>query len=190
MGAWPQDEAQAAALIVYGGTLAAVGGANSITTKSTHEAFGIPTPKANAEGLRMTRMAIYLARNLRLDSMPEFQAECDLIRREVVPVIDKILEMGDGDAARGHHPRRRGRRARHSLVAQPACQEPRHAGARCRRLSAHPRSGRDAVPARRARSPRAGLAAARGARGRRRSAHDLAVSSVYEISEQLERLMP
>jgi methylaspartate mutase epsilon subunit len=101
MGAWPHDEAQAAALIAYGGTLAAVGGAASITTKSTHEAFGIPTPKANAEGLRITRMAIYLARNLRLDTMPEYQRECELIRREVVPVMDKILEMGEGDVAFG-----------------------------------------------------------------------------------------
>lgn len=101
MGAWPHDEAQAAALLAYGGTLAAVGGAVSITTKSTHEAFGIPTPAANAEGLRITRMAIYLARNLRLESMPEFKAECELIRREVTPVIDKVLEMGDGDVALG-----------------------------------------------------------------------------------------
>ena len=101
MGAWPHDEAQAAALLVYGGTLAAVGGAASLTTKSTHEAFGIPTPQANAEGLRMARMAIYLARGIRLDSMPEYQRECDLIRREVVPVMDKILEMGEGDVAQG-----------------------------------------------------------------------------------------
>ncbi|HEV2219515.1 MAG TPA: methylaspartate mutase subunit E, partial [Casimicrobiaceae bacterium] len=86
MGAWPQDEAQAAALVAYGGTLAAVAGANSVTTKSTHEAFGIPTPKANADGLRTTRMAIYLARGVRLDSMPDFHAEVDLIKREVRPV--------------------------------------------------------------------------------------------------------
>ena len=39
MGAWPHDEAQCAALVSYGGTLAAVGGAVSVTTKSTHEAF-------------------------------------------------------------------------------------------------------------------------------------------------------
>ena len=101
MGAWPYDETQAAALMAYGGTLAAVSGANSITTKSTHEAFGLPTPKANAEGLRITRMALYLARTLRLDSMPEFQRECDMIRREVEPVMDKILEMGEGDVAVG-----------------------------------------------------------------------------------------
>ncbi|MHB8494654.1 MAG: methylaspartate mutase subunit E [Casimicrobiaceae bacterium] len=101
MGAWPQDDAQAAALVAYGGTLAAVAGANSVTTKSTHEAFGIPTPKANADGLRTTRMAIYLARGVRLDSMPDFHAEVDLIKREVRPVVDKVLEMGDGDVALG-----------------------------------------------------------------------------------------
>ena len=68
MGAWPHDDAQSAALVVYGGTLAAIGGAVSVTTKTTHEAFGLPTPEINAEGLRMTRMAIYLARHIRLTS--------------------------------------------------------------------------------------------------------------------------
>lgn len=101
MGAWPQDEAQSAALVSYGGTLAAIAGADSVTTKSTHEAFGIPTPKANAEGLRITRTAVYLARQIRLDSMQEFRDEVDLIKREVRPVVDKVLEMGDGDAAVG-----------------------------------------------------------------------------------------
>jgi methylaspartate mutase epsilon subunit len=101
MGAWPHDDAQSAALIGYGGTLAAIAGAVSVTTKSVHEAFGIPTPQANAEGLRMTRTAVYLARNIRLDGLPEFEREKDLIRSEVRPIIDKVLEMGDGDAAVG-----------------------------------------------------------------------------------------
>jgi len=101
MGAWPQDDAQCAALVAYGGTLAAIAGATSVTTKSTHEAFGIPTPQANAEGLRMTRMAIYLARNIRLDGMREFEDEKNLIRREVRAIVDKVLEMGDGDVAVG-----------------------------------------------------------------------------------------
>ncbi|MPZ44309.1 MAG: methylaspartate mutase subunit E [Betaproteobacteria bacterium] len=101
MGAWPHDEAQCAALVVYGGTLAAIAGANSVTTKSVHEAFGIPTPEANAEGLRMTRMAIYLARDIRLDGLKEFQDEKELIKREVRAIIDKTLEMGEGDVALG-----------------------------------------------------------------------------------------
>ena len=101
MGAWPQDEAQAASLVSYGGTLAAISGASSVTTKTLHEAFGIPTPKINADGLRMTRMAIYLARNIKLDSMPEFQIEVNLIKSEVRPIVNKVLEMGDGDVALG-----------------------------------------------------------------------------------------
>jgi methylaspartate mutase epsilon subunit len=101
MGAWPHDEAQCAALVAYGGTLAAVAHANSVTTKSTHEAFGIPTPQANAEGLRITRMAIYLARHIRLEGLREFQDEKSLIEREVRAIVDRTLEMGDGDVALG-----------------------------------------------------------------------------------------
>jgi methylaspartate mutase epsilon subunit len=101
MGAWPQDEAQAASLVSYGGTLAAISGATSVTTKTLHEAFGIPTPKINADGLRTTRMAIYLARNIKLDSMPEFQNEVNMIKSEVRSIVNKVLEMGDGDVALG-----------------------------------------------------------------------------------------
>ncbi len=101
MGAWPQDDAQAATLVSYGGTLAAIGGAASVTTKSVHEAYGIPTPESNAEGLRMTRTAVYLARHIRLDGLPEYEREKDLIKREVRAVVDKVLEMGDGDPAIG-----------------------------------------------------------------------------------------
>lgn len=99
MGAWPQDEATCAALVSYGGTLAAIGGAVSVTTKSTHEAIGIPTPQANAEGLRMTRLAIYMARHIRLDGTPGYAFEKDLIAREVRAIVDRVLELGDGDVA-------------------------------------------------------------------------------------------
>ena len=101
MGAWPYDAAECEALVAYGGTLAAIGGAVSVTTKSSHEAFGIPTPEANAAGLRNTRMAVYMARQIRLDELPEFKRECELIGKEVRPIMDKILEMGDGDVAIG-----------------------------------------------------------------------------------------
>jgi len=189
MGAWPHDENQAAALIAYGGTLAAVGGAVSITTKSTHEAFGIPTPKANAEGLRITRMAIYLARNLKLDSMPEFINECDLIRREVVPVVDKILEMGDGDAAIGTI-----RAAEAGVLDIPwspnrwvksKIMPARDADGYLRILDA------GAMPI-----PRDVMEVHEAQLRRRAEAEgvdygeDLAVNSVFELSEPLERLMP
>jgi methylaspartate mutase epsilon subunit len=49
----------------------------------------------------MTRMAIYLARHIRLDPLPEFQREKELILRESRAILDRTLEMGDGDVAVG-----------------------------------------------------------------------------------------
>ena len=189
MGAWPQDAAQSTALIVYGGTLAAVGGAVSVTTKSTHEAFGIPTPEANAEGLRMTRMAIYLARNIHLDAMPEFQREKDLIAKEVRAVVDKVLDMGDGDAALGTV-----RACEAGVLDIPwspnRCLKSRVLPARdadgyLRILDAadmpFPKDALDFHEDRlRERAGREGVP----------YDHELAVTSVYEISETLDKLLP
>lgn len=189
MGAWPYDDAQSAALVAYGGTLAAIGGAVSVTTKSTHEAYGIPTPEANAEGLRTTRMAIYLARRIRLDDMPEFRAEVELIGREVRPVVDKVLEMGDGDVAVGTV------RACEAGVMDIPWSPSRFV--RSRVLPARDDDGYlrildpGAMPIPREvmeyheerlrrRAEREGVA----------YGDDLAVTSVYEISERLDRLMP
>jgi methylaspartate mutase epsilon subunit len=189
MGAWPYDDAQAAALIAYGGTLAAVGGAISVTTKSIHEAYGIPTPEANAEALRTTRMAIYLARRIRIDDMPEFQREKELIGREVRPIVDKVLEMGDGDAAVGTI------RACEAGVLDIPWSPNRQISSRI--LPARDAGGylrilepgampfpKDVLEIHeeklRERADREGVEYGR----------DLAVSSVYEISEGLERLMP
>jgi methylaspartate mutase epsilon subunit len=101
LGAWPGDESQATAMIVNGGILAAVSGAVSTTAKSVHEAFGVPTIQANIDGLKMTRMAIYLARGISVDDLPEFAAEKDLIKREVRSIVDAVIEIGEGDVAVG-----------------------------------------------------------------------------------------
>ena len=190
MGAWPQDEAQAATLISYGGTLAAVGGAVSCTTKSTHEAIGIPTPEANAEGLRMTRMAIYLARNIRLNGLEEYEREADLIRREVRPVVDKGTGDGRRRRRRRHGTRIRGGCARCPVVAEPAGCEPGASGARRRRIPAHVRSGQHArFPGDVLRFHEERLRK-RAERERRPYDHELAVTSVYEMSQPIGDLLP
>lgn len=189
MGAWPQDDAQAAAIISYGGTLAAIAGANSVTTKSTHEAYGIPTPQANAEGLRTTRTAIYLARNIRLDSMPEFQTEKDLIKREARAILDKTLEMGDGDAAIGTV------RAFEAGVLDVPWSPNRHVKSRVMPardidgylrivdpgLMPFPKDVMEIHEERlRQRAEKEGV----------EYGHDLAVSSVYEMAEPIAKLLP
>jgi methylaspartate mutase epsilon subunit len=189
MGAWPHDEAQCAALVSYGGTLAAIGGAASVTTKSTHEAIGIPTPEANAAGLRTTRMAIYLARELRVDALPGYAFEKDLIAREVRAVIDRVIEMGAGDAAVGTV------RALEAGVLDIPWSPNRHVKSRvmpardaqgCLRIldaGAMPLP-REVIDIHRERL------AERARRDGVALDHELAVQSVYEISEPLARLLP
>jgi len=189
MGAWPQDDMQATTLLSYGGTLAAIGGAASVTTKSTHEAHGIPTPQANVEGLRITRMAIYLARGIRLDGLPAYEREKVLIAREVRAIVDKVLEMGDGDAAVGTV------RAFASGVLDVPWSPNRHVKSRV--MPARDADGYLRIldpaglplPADVMEVHEAGLRA-RAAKERVPFGRDLAVRSVYELAEPLERLMP
>jgi methylaspartate mutase epsilon subunit len=51
MGGFPSDESEAMALIGYASTVAALGKATKMITKTTHESFGVPTKEANAKGL-------------------------------------------------------------------------------------------------------------------------------------------
>jgi methylaspartate mutase epsilon subunit len=188
MGAWPHDEMQAATLVSYGGTLAAIGGAVSVTTKSTHEAHGIPTPEANAEGLRITRMAIYLARGIRLDGLPEYEAEKALIAREVHAIVDRVLEMGDGDAAVGTV------RAFAAGVLDVPWSPNRHVKSRvmpARDANGYLRilePGDLPLPRDILELHEAGLRE-RAARERIPFGRDLAIRSVYELAEPLDRLL-
>ncbi|HXZ34864.1 MAG TPA: methylaspartate mutase subunit E [Thermodesulfobacteriota bacterium] len=99
MQAFPPDEPRAFAVIVLGGIIAALAGATQVITKSTHEAEGIPTQEANAEGVKATRMAIQLLRACRLPESPEVSQEKEMIIKEARSILDKALEMGDGDPA-------------------------------------------------------------------------------------------
>jgi methylaspartate mutase epsilon subunit len=97
MQAFPTDEPRAYAIIILGGIIAALSGATQIITKSIHEAEGIPTKEANADGVKATRMAIRLIRQNRLPATPAILQEKKIILLEARAILDKALEMGDGD---------------------------------------------------------------------------------------------
>jgi len=97
MQAFPIDEPRAFAVIVLGGVIAALSGATQVITKSSHEAEGIPTKEANAEGVKATRMAIQLVRSNRFPKNAELVQEKGMIIQEARAILGKALEMGDGD---------------------------------------------------------------------------------------------
>jgi len=101
MQAFPPDEAEAFSVIVTGAIIAVLGGATQVITKTSHEAIGIPSKEANAAGARATRKAIDMMRKRRLPVDDEVKAEMEMIRKEAMVIVDKTLELGDGDVAVG-----------------------------------------------------------------------------------------
>ncbi|MEG0894486.1 MAG: methylaspartate mutase subunit E [Oscillospiraceae bacterium] len=100
MGGFPQDEAKAFAVISWGSAVAALSKATKVIVKTPHEAMGVPTMEANAQGLRCTKQIISM---LREQSLAEqlIKPEKDIIAAETRCILDKTYELGNGDWALG-----------------------------------------------------------------------------------------
>ena len=100
MGGFPADEAKAFGVISSGSLTAALSKATKVIVKTPHEAVGIPTMEANAEGLRCTKQVV----NMMADQSFASQAledEKEIIRQETRCIVDKCFELGNGDIAVG-----------------------------------------------------------------------------------------
>lgn len=101
MGGFPQDEAKAFGVIAWGTVAAAMGDATKIIVKTPHEAMGIPTKEANAQGLRITRQMLYMLRDQKLDGMEKLDREKEWIRAEVQDIMAGVQKLGEGDLLQG-----------------------------------------------------------------------------------------
>lgn len=101
MGGFPPDEAKAFAVISWGTVAAALGKATKVIVKTPHEAFGVPTKEANADGLKATRQILNMVRDQSLPDGSELKAEMEVIKAETNSILNKVAELGEGDWAVG-----------------------------------------------------------------------------------------
>ena len=101
MGGFPQDEAKAFGVISWGAAAAVLSGATKVIVKTPHEAMGVPSKEANAEGLRETKQMISMLRDQKFPLTDEMKAEVEMISIETRSIVDKIFELGSGDMAAG-----------------------------------------------------------------------------------------
>jgi methylaspartate mutase epsilon subunit len=95
MGVFPQQRRAAEALILYGGLTARLGGATKVISKSYQEAFGIPTPEANARGIQVAALAGHdFLDFVRIDEALA-EEEAHWIQREVAELIEPVLDSLD-----------------------------------------------------------------------------------------------
>ena len=100
MGGFPADEAKAFGVISSGSLIAALAKATKVIVKTPHEAVGIPTMEANAEGLRCTKQVVNMLAEQTFQSA-NLELEKEIIRQETRCIVDKCFELGNGDIAVG-----------------------------------------------------------------------------------------
>ena len=100
MGGFPQDEAKAFGVISWGSATAALSKATKVIVKTPHEAAGVPTMEANAQGLRCTKQVISMLAD-QTCTAANLEQEKEVIRRETRALLDKCFELGNGDIAVG-----------------------------------------------------------------------------------------
>ena len=101
MGGFPQDEAKAFGVISWGAATAVLSGATKVIVKTPHEALGIPTKEANAQGLRTTKQVVNMLRDQVFPITAEVATEIDIIKAETRCILEKVRELGKGDFAIG-----------------------------------------------------------------------------------------
>jgi len=101
MGGFPADEAKAFGIISTGSAVAALAGATKVIVKTPHEAIGIPTKEANAQGIKATKMTLTLLEGQHMKLSDELRIEIGIIKAETRCIIDKVFEVGNGDLAQG-----------------------------------------------------------------------------------------
>ena len=100
MGGFPADEAKAFGVIATGSLIAAFSKATKVIVKSPHEAVGIPTMEANAQGLRCTKQVVNMMTDQTFQDS-RLPLEEEIIRQETRCIVDKCFELGQGDIAVG-----------------------------------------------------------------------------------------
>lgn len=101
MGGFPQDESKAFGVISWGAVAAAYSKATKVIVKTPHEAMGIPTKEANAAGLLVTKQIINMLKDQDFPSGDELETEIDIIKKETNCLLDKVLDLGEGDLGVG-----------------------------------------------------------------------------------------
>lgn len=100
MGGFPADEAKAFGVISIGSLIAGLSKATKVIVKTPHEAIGIPTMEANAQGLRCTKQVVSTVADQDFQDR-NLDFEMKIITEETRCIVDKCFELGEGDIALG-----------------------------------------------------------------------------------------
>lgn len=98
----PMDEGGAFAYLTYTAMVASLAKAEAAYLRTIDESLGIPSEEAHAVSYRAANWIFNVMRTQKFEfDSAQVALEEDMAEREVRAIVDKVLEMGDGDAALG-----------------------------------------------------------------------------------------
>ncbi len=102
-GRFPLDSARAFAVLATGPLVAALSGAQESNVYTINESHQIPTKEGQAASLRHGKMVIelYKGQKLNLKETEPVKTEARIIELQLRAVVDRVIELGDGDVAVG-----------------------------------------------------------------------------------------
>jgi len=102
-GRYPRDEAQAAAEVLWSPMISMLAGVDLCLIKTHDEAQTIATKESNAYSLRGAKMMLRMMKGQKFDVLDnkDVVAEIDMLEKETRSIVDRVLEMGEGDPVVG-----------------------------------------------------------------------------------------
>ncbi len=101
VGDWPREPISMAGQIAWNTAVAALAGCNGCQIKSPDEARTTVTGKGNREAMLVAAQIARLLKGQRLPESEELSLEREMIEKEARAILEKVLELGDGDVALG-----------------------------------------------------------------------------------------
>lgn len=101
LGDWPLERGQMAGQLAWNAAVSALAGCNGMFIKSPDEATTTPTAEGFREGLHICGQIVRLVAGQRLPESDELTLERSMIEMEVRALMKSVLELGDGDLAKG-----------------------------------------------------------------------------------------
>jgi methylaspartate mutase epsilon subunit len=101
LGAWPPRDDEANAMIAWNATIPALGGFPGMTLKCQDEAFATPSKEGMSKSVRLARQMLTLIASQRMSDSEALRLEEAMIELEVRTLLDKCLDLGEGDMAIG-----------------------------------------------------------------------------------------
>ncbi|MBN1848345.1 MAG: methylaspartate mutase subunit E [Deltaproteobacteria bacterium] len=101
-GQFPADPAEAFSVLCLGVVVGVLSKSQIATVKTIEEAITIPTKESNAASIRAGKKVIQLLKDQNLKLNPgTLDLEIKMLEAETRAIVDRALEMGNGDAAVG-----------------------------------------------------------------------------------------